>query len=62
MARADIAIFIRRNLIKDIRDIQYVSERCLRLDLRIYNRNVIFLVEYNANRPITQMKEISTRF
>jgi len=34
--RAKAGIVMLKNLVKDIQDIRYVSERYLRLDLRIY--------------------------
>jgi len=52
-------IFIQKNLVKDIQNIQYVSERCLKLDLRINNRNVTFLAIYTViDDSIAQMKEM----
>jgi len=32
-AKIDIAIFIWKNLVEDIQNIQYINEKCLRLDL-----------------------------
>jgi hypothetical protein len=56
------AVFIHRNLVKDIQDIQYVNERCLRLDLRIYGRDIILLAIYApTDDSTTQMKEYSMR-
>jgi len=50
-----------KNLVKDIQDIQYISEisACLRIDLKIYNRDVTFLTLYALTDDLTtQMKEM----
>jgi len=49
----DIAVLIRKNLVKDIQDIHVSNERCLKLDLRIYPRDVTFLIIY-VSTDLTQ--------
>jgi len=58
-AKASIAVHIWRNLdIKDIQDIQYVNERYLRLNLRIYDREITFLIYAPTDDSTAQMKEV----
>jgi len=52
------SLLIRKHLIKDIQDIQYVNKRYLRLDLRIYSRDVIFLVYAPIKDSVAHMKEM----
>jgi len=50
-AKASIAIFTQKNLVKNIQDIQYINERYLRLDVKIYSRDIIFR-QYTLQLPI----------
>lgn len=45
-AKAGVAILLRKHLTKSIQDIQYINERCLRIDLRIFGRDITILAVY----------------
>jgi len=58
-ARASIAVLIQKDLVKYIQDMQYINERCLRLDPRIYDTDVTFLAVYApTDSSIAQMKDV----